>query len=140
MSVTVEWANAQKSIVLYTFKEQWGWDEFYARWDWLKTALDASDHPVSIIMDLRGTRYVPPDSFKHLRAILEQIHPNFSRATAYVGLGALSMMYNTVLRQLNPKLVEDYQAFFVPTLEEARVLLDDWNEQLARKTHQKGTP
>lgn len=129
MGVTVEWANAEKTIVLYTFKDPWNWDEFYTCWDWLKAALDASEHKVSILMDLSATRTIPPDSLKHLRAILEQIHPNFSRATAFVGLGALSMVYNTVLRQLNPALLDEYKAFFASTLEEAVILLDDWHNQ-----------
>lgn len=133
MGVTVGWANAQKTIALYTFKDPWNWDEFYACWEGLKAALDASPHPVSMLMDLRDTRTIPRDSLKHLNTILEQIHPNFSRAAAFVGLGGLSLVYKTMLKQTHPTLADEYQTFFASTLEEATVLLDDWHDQHARK-------
>jgi hypothetical protein len=140
MGVTVDWANTAKTIALYTFDDPWNWDEFYGCWDWLKDALDASDQKVSILMDLRATRTIPRDSMKHLQVILEQVHPNFSRAAAFVGLGALSMVYNTVLKQVDPALADDYKAFFASTLEEASILLDDWQYQQVHNSESKGTP
>lgn len=129
MGVNVNWANEEQTIVSYTFADEWTWDEFYRCWDWLKAAMDASNQPISIIMDLRASRTIPPDIMKHLKAILLQMHPNFSRATAYVGAGMLKTVYPVVLRQLAPEMVGQVQAFFAPTLEEARQLLDDWSSQ-----------
>lgn len=129
MGVSISWANDDHTIVTYTFADPWTWDEFYRCWDWLKAEMDASDQPISIIMDLRAFRTIPPDIMKHLKGILVQMHPNFSRATAYVGAGMLKTMYPVVLRQLAPEMVGQVQAFFAPTLEEARQLLDDWGSQ-----------
>src|SRR5690606_16098806 len=80
MSVSIDWADKAHTSVVYTFSGKWTWDEFYDCWAWLRTAMDSADAKVSVIMDVRATRYVPPDVFNHIRAILMQLHPNFSRA------------------------------------------------------------
>lgn len=129
MALDVNWANDEHTIVIYTFVDPWTWDEFYRCWGWLKAEMDASAQPISIIMDLRASRAIPPDIMEHLKAILVQVHPNFSRATAYVGAGMLKNLYPVMLRQLAPEMVGQVQAFFAPTLEEARQLLDDWSSQ-----------
>lgn len=129
MSVSINWANDERTIVTYTFAEPWTWDEFYRCWDWLKAELDASTQPVSIIMDMRGVTRIPPDIMKHIKTIVSQIHPNFSRTTVYVGAGMLKTLYPVMLRQFAPEMVGQVQAFFAPTLEEARQLLDDWSSQ-----------
>jgi hypothetical protein len=126
MTVTIDWADEAMTSVVYTFNGRWSWDEFYDCWAWLKAAMDSSSGSVSVIMDVRETRHVPPDVFNHIRSILKQLHPNFSRAAAFVGVGSYGALYNSLLRQLDPALVEQYQVFFVSTLEEACQVLDDW--------------
>ncbi len=133
MSVEVDWANEAHTIAVYTFSDPWTWDEFYRCWERLKAEMDASERKISVIMDLRKARAIPPDIMKHLRAIIRQVHPNFSGGTAYVGIGMFSALYPSLVRQLAPELADRTKAFFVPTLEEARQLLDDWNRQQESK-------
>ena len=134
MGVTVDWANDSKTILCYTFAGNWDWDAFYVCWDWVREALEASDHKISVILDFQATRHIPPNSLVHLRSLSQNVHPNYSGATAYVGVGALGALYKMVLEKVNPEVLEKFKVFFVPTPEEAIRVLDDWNAQ------QKGSP
>src|SRR5664279_4502834 len=77
MGVTVDWANDSKTILCYTFAGSWDWDAFYVCWDWVRDALEVSDHKISVILDFQATRHIPPNSLVHLRSLSQNVHPNY---------------------------------------------------------------
>ncbi|HVU09893.1 MAG TPA: hypothetical protein VHD90_01395 [Phototrophicaceae bacterium] len=133
MSVAVVWEDEQKSVVRYVFVDPWAWDQFYAGWDQVKAVLDASPHKISAILDLTEMRAIPPNSLMHMRALIQQRHPNFSELLIVVGSGKFGATYGALAQQLAAAI--RYRLIFTDTLEEARRLLDDWNQQ-----NSKGSP
>lgn len=133
MGVTVDWYNEAKTILCYTFTGKWEWEEFYIRWEWVKQAMASVDHKVSMMTDMRDSRYIPANSMLHLRAVAQRTNSNYSGMSVYVGTGTLGPSVSAVLFKLHPALRDKYQVFFVSTLEEAERLLDDWQKKQESK-------
>src|SRR3990172_6558845 len=112
MGVTVDWYDETKTIVHYQFKDKWTWDEFYVCWEWVRNAMETSAQKVAVITDLSGSLYIPPNPLLHLRALVQQHHPNYAGVTVYVGAGRLGSIYSIVLEQLDPTLRSKHKAFF----------------------------
>ena len=115
MNVTVNWYDESKTIIHYQFFGKWNWLEFWDCWNAALPEVEALDHPFSVLMDMSGTKHLPQDSLVHLRTITRGKVPNFSGASAYVGLKALGVMYE---RLMHTSGVGQLRFFFVPTLEE----------------------
>lgn len=92
----------------------------------MKQQLDASDHPIAVIMDLSASGCIPLDSLTHVRALAQQAHPNFAGVMAFVGITSMGTLYKNLASKLAPDLADRYTILFVSTLEEARRVLDDW--------------
>lgn len=126
MPVTVDFDNDARTIVRYVFESRWTWDDFYVCWDWMNATLDASDHKIAMIVDMRGSSHIPVDALLHARALERQLHPNYAGALACVGMTTLSTLYTNLVSKLAPEIADRHTVYFVSTLEEAHALLDDW--------------
>lgn len=130
MGVSVGWYRGRKDVICYTFDGTWDWDEVHARREWVLQQMAESEQKISVIVNLRGTRHVPPNVVMHLRAIARTTPPNHSGKSIFVTPGVIVAIYEKVLRQLSPNLLKRHQLFFVARLEEAEHVLE-----LDRGTH-----
>ena len=76
MSVTVEWANPEKTILCFRISNPWTWEDYYnatdEAWDMMQTV----DHIVDYVIDMTGTKIVPPNAMSHIRRRASRTHPH----------------------------------------------------------------
>ncbi len=69
MNVTIQWENAAKSVLRYTFEGVWDWHDFHAAFDQQREEFSLSN--LCIVIDLRKTLHFPSDAVLHLRRMAE---------------------------------------------------------------------
>ncbi|MEO8395982.1 MAG: hypothetical protein ABI700_23505 [Chloroflexota bacterium] len=135
MGISVDWHNADQTIIRYRFEGKWVWDEFYPCWDWVREAMASVDHSVAMIIDMHETHHIPTNSMVHLRAVVQRSNPNYAGITVMIGTGSVGPAISATLYKLNPALREKYQVLFADNLGDAERLLVDWQQQQTQKVN-----
>jgi hypothetical protein len=123
MGVSVDWYRGRKDVICYTFEGKWDWDELHECRVWVAQQMAASEQKVSVLVNLRATKHVPPNVLIHLRAIARSIPPNHSGVSVFVTAGVIVAIYEKALRQLSPNL-RHQKIHFAASLEEAEPFLE----------------
>ncbi|MBC7871000.1 MAG: hypothetical protein H7Y09_09200 [Chitinophagaceae bacterium] len=76
MPITVEWDDAEKLALRYTYPEIWTWDDLFLAIAQGDALLDEVNSKVFIIIDLRQNKTLPPNVLVHARNIFKHIHPH----------------------------------------------------------------
>jgi hypothetical protein len=102
MPITVQWANAERTVVLYRVFEQWTWDEFHAANRLSNDLFGSVDHPVDLICDFSESQSIPPRVLSNIGRALRQKRPSNLRQIVAVGITGLLRNLADVLRTLYP--------------------------------------
>ncbi len=123
MNITVEWANLEHTLLIYTFMEEWGWDDYYTATDQGRAMISAQSHPVDVIFDFSASRIVPTGALKHFGNMFRGFADQPSNLNRMVVVGAMGLLViiGNVLRNLYPKASAN--VFETHTIEEAFRLL-----------------
>jgi hypothetical protein len=125
MGVSVEWANAEHTVVLWTVTGQWTWTDFDAGYEKMKHMAASVGHSIDSIYDLRHSILIPADVTTHVKFAFPYRPPNLRYLVA-VGLDTyIQLLWNTLTSMPN---LRQWRAHFVDTLEEAYALIDKANE------------
>jgi hypothetical protein len=124
MTVTIEWDNDQKTVLLYQFRGAWTWEELRRAVDEGYARLDAVGYVVDAILDFSESDNFPPNPLAHAREYTSTQHP-LAGVTIFVGANALfrslwamfNRVYGLILRQ------KEEVFLFADDLDEARDLL-----------------
>lgn len=120
MGVTVEWDNAQHTILRYTFTGQWTWEEFAAAFAEARALAKPVRHPVYYILDVRAMTAMPSGALARLRNI-HLHHHGEDFVSVVVGSDPTIEALYILLTRTYKAIAKRYQ--FAETLEEARALL-----------------
>jgi hypothetical protein len=123
MGVTIQWDNAEKTVLRYDFMGRWTWDEFYAAYDIAKPMILSVTHKVDFILnptDDVSRNYTPPNIMTHMLSIARKALPNTGKCVS-ISRGTFSRVLLSMVSKVNPKISEQY--VFADSLEEARALL-----------------
>lgn len=85
MSVSINWANEEKSGLILTFMSPWTWDEYEILSDTIRRSFESVDYAVDLIVDLRDVGDIPADVVSYLRDAYASDTPNL-RQYIYVGV------------------------------------------------------
>lgn len=119
MPIITTWDNPEKTVIRKDFSDPWGWADYAA-------ALRQSDammaefpaHRIAIILNLTGTRHLPPNPLPTLRELLRDGMPDNWDGTLVVGG---SLFINAIAGILKQGLKSMYRHVeTAPTLTEAR--------------------
>ena len=93
MSIHVQWANDHKTIMLWTFKGQWTWDDFFVAQDYDTQLMSTVTHRVDIIADLRKSPFLPGHAyhFSQFQRALQR-RPHHAGIIVIVGANLLVRM------------------------------------------------
>ncbi|MBC6937874.1 MAG: hypothetical protein DWB42_18890 [Chloroflexi bacterium] len=122
MPVTVEWDNAEKTIIRMAMVGHWTWDEAYAAFADGDQMLDGVNHRVGVIIDLRESKGVPPAALANARKMSEKQHPR-AGMTVFVGANAFFLSLWSVFSKVYTLFVRKHTFTFAATIEQAREIL-----------------
>lgn len=123
MGIAIDWANAEHTLLIYTFSAAWDWDHYYAVTDMGRDMIAGENHYVDVIFDFSESRLVPKGALKHFgntfRGLSDQ--PQNMNRMVVVGAMGLLVIIGNVLRNLYPKATAN--VFEALTIEEAYGIL-----------------
>lgn len=111
MSVKVYWFNENQTALVYDFQGEWTWNETFLAIDEAVTLLDSVQHRVNIVVDLRGSRRVPPVAPQALARIANaptMSHPN-TNILIVIGLSGFLQTLYEIFRRLYPYAAQRYR-------------------------------
>jgi hypothetical protein len=124
MGVSVEWANAEQTVVLWTITGKWTWKEFDTAYDQMKQMAASVSHSIDGIYDLRHSILIPADVTTHVKFAFPYRPPNLRHIIA-VGLDSyIQLLWNTLTTM--PSL-RQWRAHFADTIEEAYAFIEKAN-------------
>lgn len=124
MGVTVEWANADQRVILWTITGKWTWKEFDTAYEKMQAMAASVNHNVDGIYDLSQSILIPADVTTHVKFAFPYRPPNLRHVIA-VGLDSyIQLLWNTLTTM--PSL-RQWRAHFVDTIEEAYAFIDHSN-------------
>lgn len=126
MAVSIEWANHEHTVILWTISGKWTWKEFDAAHEKMIRMSASVNHLVDSIYDLRQSILIPADVTTHVKYAFPHKPSNLRHMIA-VGLDSyLQLLWNTLTSM--PSL-RQWRAHFVDTMEEAYALIEETNNQ-----------
>lgn len=124
MSIKHHWDNEAQTVIRMVIEGVWNWKDFHKNLRIMGFRLNNLDHPVELVIDLRGSQKLPAGAFGHIRSLGKQIHPNGRDRVLIIGLD------EALARQIGGEdgLYEDAGRLirFVPTEEAAQAVLKAW--------------
>lgn len=123
MGYSVEWANAEKTIVLQTYSGYVKTDEYYQAVDESALLLSSVEHPVDLIMDGREAKTENGKGFLMAVSYANKKVPKNQRLVLMVGAGLLIRTMGKITRSIAPRATENI--YFVNTVEEAYKLIEE---------------
>lgn len=127
MPITTGWDNADKSIIRYTFHDDWTWQQLYIALNESRVLQDSVFHRVDIVLDMTKTTHVPDDSAEAFRQIAYTRHPN-TGIRIFVGADEAIHDNFDAFARVYRKVAETYR--FVDTFDEAYALIEQEHDQL----------
>jgi len=122
--ITVEWDDADKRVLRYTYPEIWTWDDVFLIIEKGDALLDEVTSKVFIIIDLSLSKTLPPNALPHGRNILKRSHPNRG---IYIVIGMnkfIQTMFETFMQLFGTLVSLPHTA---QTLEEARAFVNKYH-------------
>ncbi len=117
MSVHIEWANEDRTAILWSFVGRWTWGEFDDSLKIMSGLLNSVDYPVDTIGDVRQMSILPPDIVSRFKAHYLKKSEKI-RFLIFVGMDAdLQLFWNTFT---DLPYAHHLKAYYFETLEEAR--------------------
>lgn len=119
MPFTSRWANPEKTIIYFIYDKPWNLNEFQAAVKQVNAQLDTVQHPVDMIIHMRGGLPSLVDAGP-FRSVMRSFHRNI-RNTALVG--ANDFIRRTITAFMRVLGQQNRPFFFAATLEEAHYRL-----------------
>lgn len=92
MAFDFQWDDPAQTIMRYTADGAWDWNIFHKTLRRSTLRFDEVAHPVSALIDLRGSTKLPAGAVGHLRSLLTSLaHTRFSGRAAVVGVDAATL-------------------------------------------------
>lgn len=121
MSISVDWGNAQQTVIHYDIKGEWTWLEFEAALQQSIIMTFTVTHAVHEIFDLSYSQPFPDDSLLFWRNAV-RVMPENRGYLVFVGGGPNVSSLLSVLQRNNPAFADKLHS--VDSLQQAYKLLD----------------
>ncbi len=118
MAFTIEWGNAERTILQTTYQTGWTWDELIHKTAEIqKNHMGSVEHPVCLIEVLEGDIPVPRLGWTHcVQSTGVHDHPNFA-AAVIVTQSSLSWPLAQIFKMVLPEHGKNLHV--APTVEQA---------------------
>jgi hypothetical protein len=127
MPATLEWFNADKTILLETFEGHWTLQDFCDLVDQAADTLATVEHTVHIILDLANSAALTAQLTSGMRYALRKLPPN-QGIVVFVGADTFVQVAIGIVSKLSPPMVDIlYMAGTLPQAEAIITQLDTEN-------------
>ncbi len=123
MSVTVQWDNAEKTIIYQTFDGRWTWPDFHAVWDEVTTMAKGIDHPIDFIVDMRRSHLIPDQVFRQMRRVGSDTLDARIGLNVIVGANTFVQTFWSLFCRIYGDAARTFKVDFATTPEEAREII-----------------
>ena len=120
MAVTVEWFNAEQTIIRYEFVGRWSWEELHDAIEQVQTMIGGVGHRVDIVIDLTQNRGIPSGALAQMRGGTMRANDNWGMGV-FIGTGTFIKALLHTFTRVYPKMGERYAT--ADTLEDAHRLI-----------------
>ena len=119
MSITVDWYNAEKTAIIYTYDGPWTWNDFDTVVTQGNMLIKSVPYIVHVVVDLKDGSIVPTDviSASGRERITNMTPPNHGKLIVYRISPAIHFLASTVER-IAPQWVAKRNVVFAYTPEE----------------------
>jgi hypothetical protein len=118
MAIELDWLDEnQKGALVYSFPEQWAWQDFYDIKTEADKWLDLCDHDVALLFDMAKTRSIPPGALAQGRYLIGKAHPR-GKPIILIGKNRMIGALLNMATRFNPNIGSLIRT--ASTLDEAR--------------------
>ena len=122
MAAGYAWDNPDKDVIRYILVTPWEWEQFHQVLDDTRAEIRTFPHRVDVIVDMRESHKLPPDSMANLRLVASRRPPNAGIIVA-VGAGSLVLNLYKAFQKVYAAIDRKLSIHFTATLEEAREIV-----------------
>jgi len=108
MAITVDWDNDEQRILRYTFTGTWTWEEFFTHLTTGRAMMRRVNHDVHIVCDLTESGFVPKNSVKPFKNIVDSRPANTGVVFIITNAYLLNAIY-LALKRVYPQICEQYR-------------------------------
>lgn len=131
MGVQVVWDNTDKTVVRFIYEGSWTWQEYHQTIQTANAMMDTVAHPVVSIVDMRATKYIPPNAMRHIRQVInESRNHNNSNIAVYLGADDFTQALVNATQRIYLDVRAFSQFFYAESLEAARELAHDLRRKI----------
>lgn len=120
MSITHEWYDETKNLVVITLRGRVEYEEYYAGDERMCAMLDSVDHPVDVICDYSHQFYFAPGYGSLMKDMVSIFRPNL-RSAIFVGNKFAWELFDTFTKYFKEV---DFICTYEETMEQAQLVLD----------------
>jgi len=102
--IELDWDDAEKTIIRYTFFDPWTWDEYYATNPKRDMMFAEAHQVIDIILDFRKGTHLPPQAMTHLRKVGSWDSPQRG-VVVILGVHSMLQLLANIMTSLYPQSV-----------------------------------
>jgi hypothetical protein len=120
MTITVEWDNADKTIIRWDFVGIWEWQEVYAAAEMSGRLRNEVTHSVSVILNLEKATNMKQGALTHTKTVLS-FNPDNRDLVIAAGPSAFLHSMVEIFRKMNVSMADKFLG--VDSVKEARKVI-----------------
>lgn len=122
MSITVQWDNAEQTILRYIYNGQGSLDNFYTALQESHDMMSKVNHRVGLIIDVQNSKLVPNGVLSHGKNVSLRKHPNQGKSIIVGASGFVRTLFD-VYKKVYRNTFDEAAYAFTTNLDDARNLL-----------------
>lgn len=130
MPVSVQWDNAEHSILRWTFLGRWTWDDYFVCCVSIRREMLRVNHAIDVILDLNDSGRIPSASFTAARETLMRVQKHIDTIVIVATNPMIRSLYE-VFRKLNQEVMRqsNITLHLVQSLDDAYALVNQQASQ-----------
>lgn len=125
-TITLEWDNAEKTILRYTFQGNWNWDDYLEYLAIGRKMMAEVEHEVSILNDMRQMTQLPPNFVNTARNVITS-RPDNTGLAVFLTTNTFFQATHRILGRMLEEVPTRY--ILVSTEEEAYQKIAEWGNK-----------
>ena len=124
MSITVTWDNTERTIIRWTFPENWTWEDAQGAVSVEAQMANQVEHIVYAIGDLLPTRVIPPGAMRSVKHIMASRHLRIGLTVLITDSYYVTTMVNMIRATVHRQFMEQSRLIVVSTERDAYAAIE----------------
>ncbi len=123
MPIDVKWMDESKTVLVFAYVGHWDLEDFYESSEIGIGVLTEVQYPVTVVLDVKGSKMIPNGFMSALRSIYVDIPSNVG-TVVMVGLNPFARAFTTVFSKLYPHEGKQKPIYFAADYDEVQRVVD----------------